>query len=244
MPQHHNHGMALLEVLLAMAIAALVLASVQRGLATYKAQREQTEHIARSVQLVSHLEGFVLATGRLPCPSAHGNGHEDRRADGICNTYQGWVPTASLGLPVQTLPWRFAVASLNDAGPPAAHSLVSQYPLALLSLPQLGEVIYAPPTSGSSVGQGPLPALHLCLAHGTTPLPPAQSRGCQALPTHSVSAVAVLIPPSDTVNQHRSHQFFINPNLPHHNPIWLSFERLSWLWLQRGGLISLTGSQQ
>ncbi|WP_291712002.1 hypothetical protein [Limnobacter sp. CACIAM 66H1] len=43
-------------------------------------------------------------------------------------------------------------------------------------------------------------------------------------------------PTTDQANQNRYQQFFINPDQPAANPVWLSFERLNWLWMKRGAL--------
>ncbi|HEX4916462.1 MAG TPA: hypothetical protein VFV43_01055 [Limnobacter sp.] len=240
--QQYALGVALLELALALAIGAMVLISVQRALFAQQAQQSDARNKSELQKITSHLEGFVLARGRLPCPATQANGAESRLSNGQCSQYAGWLPNASLGLPTSHHAWRMVTASLSSAGAPAAHSLTTDHPLSLLSLPQLGEVVYAPITAGQSIGDGPLPALHLCLHNGLEPLPPAHETGCGGLATHSISAVLVLIAPHDTINQARTAQFFINPNLPQNNPAWLSFERLSWLWLQRGSLHTLSGT--
>ncbi|HEX4844036.1 MAG TPA: hypothetical protein VFV57_10215 [Limnobacter sp.] len=235
-------GIALLELALALAIGAMVLVSIQQALFAQRAQQADTQNKSDIQKITSHLEGFVLAKGRLPCPASSSNGAEARQSNGHCDQYAGFLPTATLGLPTHHHGWRMVTASLSTAGAPAAHSLTADHPLAMLSLPQLTEVVYAPITAGQSIAEGPLPALHLCLHNGTQTLPSSHEFGCGGLNTHSVSAVVVLIAPQDTLHQTRAHQFFINPNMPHTNPAWLSFERLSWLWLQRGSLQTLSGT--
>lgn len=243
----HNSGYLLLELALVLALTT----SIGFALVTFvQAQRmslniqQQTQERALAMQA---LEGFILSRQRLPCPAEAPNGPEARQA-GQCDSLQGWLPTASLGVVLES-PLRFHVADLAKAGPPAQGSLTADRPLEQISPALLAEIITMTTTANQAVGLGPLPALHICGL--STPPVAASSYGCGNAPLLSSTAVAVILPsgtqPAKTsltedaqafrlANEARTHQFFADPHHPTDNPHWLSFERLMWLWMQSGAL--------
>lgn len=149
---------------------------------------------------------------------------------------EGWLPTvtlASWGLSGQ---WKMAVATLEQAGEPAQNALVSTQPFAELSPQQLTEIVMAPYTMNHPVGSGPLPAIHLCQLVRGLAVPSNLDAGCGAHTLLNATTVWLAYPTTDHANQNRYQQFFINPDQPAANPVWLSFERLNWLWMKRGAL--------
>ena len=135
-----------------------------------------------------------------------------------------------------------AVATLESAGEPALNTLVSNEPFAQLSPQQLAEIVMAPFTQNHPVGNGPLPAIHLCQSVAGQALPANTTAGCGAHTLLNPTAVWVAYPHAadsaneTNINQNRFKQFFIDPEQPAQNPAWISFERMNWLWMKRGAL--------
>ena len=234
------HGFMLIEVALVILVVAVILGPVLHLLANQHQKDEVLAHLQTRQTIVETVEGFVLAHGRLPCPAQTANGIEIRQGD-ACANREGWLPSASLGgLNVQGQ-WRVAVATLEQAGEPAQNSLVSSQPFEELSPQQLAEIVLAPYTANHAQGTGPLPAIHLCLEIAGIAPPANTSAGCGGHHLLSPSAVWVAYLANDR-NQNRYQQFFVTPDQPALNPVWLSFERLNWLWMKRGALDSITTS--
>lgn len=225
-----------MEVALVLALTALVMGPLLQLMKSQQAQAELAQNQKVGPTLLQSVEAFVLAQGRLPCPADTQNGAE-ARLNNRCLIVSGWVPSQSLGLPPQ-YDWNLTVATLASAGTPASDSLTADNPFALLSPQQLAEIVYAPITPTQGVGTGALPAIHICKHNAAQALPAITQAGCGAHDLYSASAVLVLSEAQGGLNQNRSLQFFIQTELQHQNPIWLSFERLNWLWMQSGALSS------
>jgi len=94
-------GFSLIEIAVVLVILAILVTAVGIPLA---AQLDQQRTIETQKQLESIKEaifGFAMANGRLPCPAALAgtSGVEDGTpSTGVCNTYSGFVPAATLGL--------------------------------------------------------------------------------------------------------------------------------------------------
>jgi len=233
-------GFMLIEVALVILLLAVILGPVLHLLASQHKKDKLLAHLHTRQTIVEAVEGFVLAHGRLPCPAQTANGSEARIAD-ACVNREGWLPSASLGALNVQGQWRVAVATLEQAGEPAQNSLVSAQPFEELSPQQLAEIVLAPYTASYALGTGPLPAIHLCLEIAGLALPANTTAGCGGHHLLNPSAVWVAHQIND-INQNRYQQFFITPDQPALNPVWLSFERLNWLWMKRGSLDSITTS--
>ena len=233
-------GFLLFELALVLAVAAIVITPLIHLLSNFNTQQQANSTLADKQRILQAVEGFVLANGRLPCPAMQVDGAEARVSD-RCTHHSGWVPASTLQLWGLKGRWRLSVATLSSAGAPAEHALVASNPFEHISLNQLGRVILAPETPKYPVGQGPLPGIHLCQAvEGLAP-PPIEQAGCGGHTLLSASLVWVATPEGEAVsvrqaelNKNRHQQFFIDPQLPASHPAFLSFERLNWLWMQRG----------
>lgn len=232
----------LVEVALVIMLVAVILGPVLH-LISSQARKDQVLEQLRNKQVISEaVEGFILANGRLPCPALQIHGQESRSGD-ACTNREGWLPSATLNTWGLSNSWRMAVATLEQAGEPARNALVSNKPFAELSPQQLAEIVLAPYTANYSLGTGPLPAIHLCQQLAGLALPGNTQAGCASHTLLSPSAVWVAYPfkagtqanPID-INQNRYQQFFINPEQAALNPVWISFERMNWLWMKRGSL--------
>ena len=237
---HATHGFMLIEVALVILILAVMLGPVLQLLANQNQKDKLLAHLQTRQNIVEAVESFVLAHGRLPCPAQNANGIEQRQAD-ACANREGWLPSASLGVLSVQGQWRMAVATLEQAGDPARNSLVSAQPFSDISPQQLAEIVLAPYTASYPLGTGPLPAIHLCQEIAGVVPPVNTTAGCGGHHLLSPSAVWVAYLVNDR-NQNRYQQFFVTPDQPAINPVWLSFERLNWLWMKRGSLDSITTS--
>lgn len=234
-PNFNSDGFMLIEVALVVVLMAIILGPVLHLLTSQREKDKVLIHLESRQRILEAVEGFVLATGRLPCPAGLANGAELRSGD-ACTYKEGWLPTvtlASWGLGGQ---WKMAVATLEQAGEPAQNALVSTQPFAELSPQQLTEIVMAPYTMNHPVGSGPLPAIHLCQLVRGLAVPSNLDAGCGAHTLLNATTVWLAYPTTDQANQNRYQQFFINPDQPAANPVWLSFERLNWLWMKRGAL--------
>jgi type II secretory pathway pseudopilin PulG len=235
-----THGFMLIEVALVILLLAVILGPVLHLVANQNQKDKLLAHLQTRQNIIDAVEGFVLAHGRLPCPAQNINGIEQRLAD-ACMNREGWLPSASLDVLSVQGQWRMAVATLEQAGEPAQNSLVSSQPFSDISPQQLAEIVLAPYTASYPLGTGPLPAIHLCQEIAGVVPPVNTTAGCGGHHLLSPSAVWVAYLVNDR-NQNRYQQFFITPDQPAINPVWLSFERLNWLWMKRGSLDSITTS--
>lgn len=233
-----SNGFMLIEVALVIMLLAVILGPVLQLLASQNQKDKLLNHLQTRQAILEAAEAFVLAHGRLPCPAQTANGHESRQGD-ACMNHEGWLPAASLGSVYVQGQWRVAVATLEQAGEPAHNSLVSVQPFADISPQQLAEIVLAPYTASHPQGTGPLPAIHLCQEVAGVAPPANTTAGCGGHHLLSPSAVWVAYQANDT-NRNRYQQFFITPDQPAINPVWLSFERLNWLWMKRGALDPIT----
>lgn len=231
----HVRGFMLIEVALVVVLMAIILGPVLHLLASQREKEKVFAHLESRQRILESVEGFVLATGRLPCPAEQANGAESRSGD-ACTHKEGWLPIATLASWGLSGQWKMAVATLEQAGEPAHNALVSAQPFAQLSPQQLAEIVLAPYTASYALGTGPLPAIHLCQVVQGHALPQNLNAGCGAHTLLNASVVWIAYPANDPINQNRYQQFFINPDQPAANPVWLSFERLNWLWMKRGAL--------
>lgn len=228
-------GFMLIEVALVVVLMAIILGPVLHLLASQREKDKVLTHLDSRQRILEAVEGFVLATGRLPCPAGLANGAELRSGD-ACTHKEGWLPTATLASWGISGQWKMAVATLERAGEPARNALVSAQPFAQLSPQQLTEIVMAPYTANHAIGTGPLPAIHLCQLVQGHSIPPNVNSGCGAHTLLNATTVWLAYPVHDLANQNRYQQFFINPDQPATNPVWLSFQRLNWLWMKRGAL--------
>lgn len=237
-PALRAQGFMLIEIALLVVLMAIILGPLLHLLSSHRNKEEVREQLQARRSILEAVEGFVLATGRLPCPAAQAQGTESRQGD-ACSQAEGWLPNRTLGLLTIRGEWKMAVATLAQAGEPAQNTLVSSQPFAELSPQQLSEIVLAPPTANFNLGSGPLPALHLCEISQGQLLPTPTTAGCGNHLLLSASAVWVAYESTDLVNQNRHQQFFVNPAHTAQNPVWLSFERMNWLWMKRGSLDTL-----
>ena len=231
----HARGFMLIEVALVVVLMAIILGPVLHLLASQREKDKVLAHLESRQRILETVEGFVLATGRLPCPADQYKGAESRTGD-ACTRKEGWLPIATLATWGIEGQWKMAVATLEQAGEPAQDALVSAQPFAQLSPQQLIEIVMAPYTANYPLGAGPLPAIHLCQLVQGHAIPPNVNSGCGAHTLLNATTVWLAYPADDLANQNRYQQFFINPDQPAANPVWLSFERLNWLWMKRGAL--------
>ena len=232
-------GFMLIEIALVIMLVAVILGPILHLIGGQRSKSDVLKQLEHRQKITEAVEGFVLATGRLPCPAIDKNGTESRSTE-ACLQREGWLPSATLhtgGLPT---PWRIAVATLDQAGEPAENALLTGKPFEQLSPQQLSEIIFAPITANHGLGTGPLPAIHLCEQIAGQNLPANTSPGCGTHTLISPSAVWVAYPVvadmESNINLNRFQQFFINPDQAASNPVWLSFERMNWLWMKRGAL--------
>lgn len=233
-------GYLLMELAIVLALIAITLPPLMQSLRSQESLHKEQTRLGTNKAIMDAVEAFVLAHHRLPCPSDTQNGTE-YRSNGHCLVTSGWVPSKTLSIPPQE-DWYLTIATLSAAGAPAQDALTADNPFEHISPQQLAEVIYSPPTASKPVGSGPLPAIHLCQHSNNIAAPSITQAGCGALPLYSASAVLVLTPgpqqasisPLQSLNQNRTLQFLIHPDLQNLNPQWLSFERLNWLWMQSG----------
>lgn len=245
MRKNKPHGFLLFELALVLAVAAIVITPLIHLLTNLNTQQQAHASLTDKQRILQAVEGFILVNGRLPCPAMQAGGTE-ARVSNRCTHHSGWVPVSTLQLWGLQGKWRASVATLSGAGAPAEHALVASNPFEHISLTQLGRVILAPETPKYPIGQGPLPGIHLCQAvAGLTP-PPIEQAGCGGHTLLSASLVWVATPEQDPLgahqaelNKNRHQQFFVDPQLPASHPAFLSFERLNWLWMQRGTHFSL-----
>lgn len=97
-------GFTLVEVMVALVVAALLLAALAVPLASH-VQARQLGDTRRALEAVAEtLLGFAAAHGRLPCPATIGSRGQEAfaasgsSADGECATFHGFLPAATLGL--------------------------------------------------------------------------------------------------------------------------------------------------
>jgi type II secretory pathway pseudopilin PulG len=231
----NTRGFMLIEVALVVVLMAIILGPVLHLLANQREKDKVLAHLESRQRILESVEGFVLATGRLPCPSSLPSGTESRNGD-ACLHREGWLPLATLATWGIHGQWKMAVATLEQAGEPAQNALVSAQPFAQLSPQQLTEIVMAPYTANYAVGMGPLPAIHLCQVVQGHALPQNLNAGCGAHTLLNATTVWLAYLEGDLINQNRYQQFFINPDQAASNPVWLSFERMNWLWMKRGAL--------
>lgn len=232
----------LIETALVIVVLAIILGPILNLLAGQQHKNRLTHDLASKQKIVEAVEGFVLATGRLPCPALQAGGHESRAGD-ACTRPEGWLPNATLSTWGLSGKWKMAVATLESAGEPAQNTLLSTQPFEQLSPQQLAEIVMAPFTINHGVGTGPLPAIHLCQSIAGQTLPANTEHGCGEHTLLSPTAVWVAYPvltnngtDGNGINQNRFQQFFIDPEQTAQNPVWISFERMNWLWMKRGAL--------
>lgn len=96
-----SHGFTLIEIAIVLVILSLLLGSLLMPLAAQVQQRQisDTQHLLDDAKLA--ITGYALKSPGvpyLPCPDVDGNGWEDRTS-GVCNSYVGDLPFATLGLP-------------------------------------------------------------------------------------------------------------------------------------------------
>lgn len=235
LPALPKHGFMLIELALVLVLVAIILGPILHLLGNQRQKDKVTSQLQARQSILDAVEGFVLAHGRLPCPASQINGQEARTGDS-CTQRDGWLPVSTLSTWGISGQWRMAVALLETAGEPAQNALVSVQPFAELSPQQLAEIVLAPYTVNHGAGTGPLPAIHLCQVIAGLAMPSNINAGCGGHGLLSASAVWVAYPEGDELNQHRYQQFFMNPAQPSSNPVWLTFERMNWLWMKRGSL--------
>lgn len=250
-PHHRtpfNSGFMLIEIALVIVVLAIILSPIVHLLSSQQQKNRVTQDLASKQRIVEVVEGFILATGRLPCPALQAGGQEARTGD-ACTRAEGWLPNTTLSTWGLSGNWKMAVATLESAGEPAQNTLVSTQPFAQLSPQQLAEIVMAPFTTNHVVGTGPLPAIHLCQSIAGQTWPANTTPGCGAHTLLSPTAVWVAYPVGTNngedhhnINQNRFQQFFIDPEQAAQNPVWISFERMNWLWMKRGALNPITHS--
>ena len=233
--ERRTKGFMLIEIALVIVMLAIILGPILHLLAGQQQKNQTTLELSSKQKIVESVEGFVLATGRLPCPALKAGGQESRTGD-ACTRAEGWLPNSTLSTWGLAGNWKMAVATLESAGEPAQNTLVSTQPFAQLSPQQLAEIVMAPFTTNHGVGTGPLPAIHLCQVVQGHALPQNLNAGCGAHTLLNATTVWLAYLEGDLINQNRYQQFFINPDQAASNPVWLSFERLNWLWMKRGAL--------
>lgn len=228
----NSRGFSLLELSIALVMLAVLSLPISRLLKAQQAADQTSRTLQLRSSIMESVSGFVLAHRRLPCPTLTPNDAEAWN-DGQCAQAAGWLPTRSLGLSPEFARWRMSVATLQNAGPPAANALTAQSPLQGINLPTLTDIVNTPPNGTRTLSNGALPAIHICIGTSAQALPNPDQPGCQGLTTQTTTAVLVVYP--EQVNP-SVYQFVIQPNAPLQNPIWLSYERLVWLWMQAGTL--------
>jgi prepilin-type N-terminal cleavage/methylation domain-containing protein len=104
-PIPSQRAFTLLEILVALAIVALIASGLAMPMAAQLQQRRQEEARRQLDEAKEALLGFAAAHARLPCPaSASSRGEESFAAggdatNGACsNFHDGFVPAATLGL--------------------------------------------------------------------------------------------------------------------------------------------------
>ena len=237
-----HRGYLLMEMAIVLTLIAITLGPLMQLMRSQQTLSVEKEELNASKHIMEAVEAFVLSKRRLPCPSDT-QGGDEHRANGRCLIVSGWVPARALSIPPNNT-WQLTVATLASAGAPAADALTADNPFAHINPQQLAEIVYAPPSETKPVGNGPLPAIHMCQFNSSIQAPQISQAGCGQHPLHSASAVLVLSPapsvqgasPLGALNQNRTLQFLIHPDLQTLNPLWLSFERLNWLWMQSGAL--------
>lgn len=235
-----------MELAIVISLIAIIFGPLTQLIKSQYTLQTEQNRVSSNKAIMEAIEAFVLSHHRLPCPSDTQNGNE-YRSNGRCLVLSGWVPSKTLSLAQQEENWYLTIATLSSAGAPAQDALTADNPFQHISPQQLAEVIYAPPTSSKPIGTGPLPAIHICQHSASVAPPSITDAGCGNLPLYSASAVLVISPgpslngmsPLQNLNQNRTHQFFIHPDLQNLNPVWLSFERLNWLWIQGGAFNTL-----
>jgi len=101
MQSGRSFGFSLIEIAVVLVILAILITAVGIPLATQLDQQRTVETQKQLENIKEALYGFAMANGRLPCPAALAgtSGVEDGApSTGVCNTYSGLVPAATLGL--------------------------------------------------------------------------------------------------------------------------------------------------
>lgn len=97
--RHSSSGFSLLELSLVMLIIGIILSGVIFSVSSTleNASRNSTRLLLAEVS--EALYGYAQLQGRLPCPStAASAGFESPLGGGVCTTYHGFVPGATLGI--------------------------------------------------------------------------------------------------------------------------------------------------
>lgn len=102
-PNHHRiGGFTLIEIAVAMAIIAILGASVLMAVRVQTVQRQTSETRAALDEAREALLAYAAANGNLPCPAtgaAPGQGKESgRNNSGVCVSVRGLLPWETLGI--------------------------------------------------------------------------------------------------------------------------------------------------
>lgn len=236
MIQKRNTGFLLLELALALAIASLFLIPLTKLHFTLTQANKAEVARAERTAIENALSAFIITHGRLPCPSEVSY-LEDRQSNQHCKKAFGKLPSGTLGLSTSlSNNWHYVVATLETAGPPAAHSLFKNNPFEDITIQTLTGIILQPITTSIDLEDSALPALHACLLSASESLPEITKRGCGQHQLHSPSLIAFALPKKNNhwVNEGRTHQVFTDLPNPEQEPIWISYEQFVWLKTKAG----------
>lgn len=94
-----SSGFTLVEMAVVLVIVGLLLGGMLLPLSTQLDLEGNRKTTAELAEIKEALLGFAVINGRLPCPADNTtDGQEVGQTNGVCNTYQGFLPAATLGI--------------------------------------------------------------------------------------------------------------------------------------------------
>ena len=204
-----------------------------------RAMDEDFRQKALALRVQESVEAFSMTAARLPCPASSDNGVESIDPQtGLCSSDHGYFPWQTLGLVHKESGWQLHTQSLNTLGTPFAGALTRSWGIRNVNVEQLTRAVFNPP--GNTTNPATVPSFQICGEDNLNT--PNNASTCTAN-TYSGSAVLVVIPAQKInsaialYNAQSPRIFLYDSAAPAGTSImWMSFERLMWLWLQAGVL--------
>lgn len=97
-PSRHAAGFTLVEMAVVMLILTLLAGGLSAGLGTQLARRAEANTDEALAEARDALLGHAIRKGVFPCPAKSATDGSENRNVGVCQTYTGLLPWATLGI--------------------------------------------------------------------------------------------------------------------------------------------------